>query len=653
VLGSYPQREEPRIGVLERNVARLIGLGRQTFHARASRFGGIVRQVNEHARALPALADDELAARIPALREALAVQGFERPLVSEAFALVRELSARTLGMRHYDVQVLGGWILLRGMVAEMQTGEGKTLTAILPAATAALAGIPVHIVTVNDYLVTRDAATMAPLFAALGISVGSVTEGMEPGARREAYRCDVTYVTNKQLVFDYLRDRLTLGQVTGGLRMELERLQGDAASTSELLMRGLCFAIVDEADSVLVDEARTPLIISRPGDATGEQRLYTQALEVARSLELGAHFSVDARRFHLDITDGGKKHLEAMASSLGGVWGGRQRREELARQALTALHLYHRDEQYLVKDDKVQIIDEYTGRAMPDRSWERGLHQLIEMKEGCEMTAQPETLARISYQRFFRRYLRLAGMTGTAREVTAEFWAVYRLGVAVVGTNRPFIRKALAEAVYRTRRAKLDALVQRVTSLHERGRPVLIGTRSVSASEAVSAELDGAGLAHSVLNARQDADEATVVAEAGQPGRITVATNMAGRGTDITLGPGIKELGGLHVILTERHDARRIDRQLFGRCGRQGDPGSTESLTCLEDELARDFYWRWLLRLFVRTGRTARPLPAWLGRLLMAVPQWAAERRHESIRRELLTLDERLNDMLAFSGRAE
>jgi preprotein translocase subunit SecA len=532
-------------------------------------------------------------------------------------------------------------VMLEGKVAEMETGEGKTLTATLPACAAALAGIPVHIVTVNDFLVLRDAAWMKPLYGFFGLKVGTITEGMTPEARRAAYACDITYCTNKQLVFDYLKDRLMLGQEARPLHLQVEGLHAEYPRTGRLLLRGLCFVIVDEADSVLVDEARTPLIISNVADTAQETQVYLDAIAMARQLVSGVDFSIRPRERDVELTERGQRHAASLAEPYGGVWIGPRRREELIRRALSALHLFQRDKQYLLRGNKVQIIDEYTGRVMADRSWERGLHQMIEAKEGCAITGQQETLARISYQRFFRRYLRIAGMTGTAREVARELWSVYRLPVVTIPTNRPVRRVALPDRLYLTADAKWAAIVETVRRLHSEGRPVLVGTRSVAASEHLSELLAKDGLAPQVLNARQDQEEAKIIASAGERGRITVATNMAGRGTDIRLGPGVAEIGGLHVIATERHEARRIDRQLFGRGGRQGDPGSFEAVVSLEDEIVQGAF-----------GSLAKRL-AWAGAPLVGLAQRLAERHHAVIRRDLLRVDDHLSDLLAFTGRPE
>ncbi|MGA7986636.1 MAG: preprotein translocase subunit SecA, partial [Burkholderiales bacterium] len=560
------------------------------------------------------------------------------------FALVREAARRNVGQRHFDVQLIGGWAMLNGMLAEMETGEGKTLTATLTAATAALAGRAVHVVTVNDYLAERDAETIGPVFRALGLSVGCVKQGMDPASRRAAYRCDVTYCSNKEIAFDYLRDRMVLGGKPRAIAMKLDALSGEGAS-QRLLLRGLQFAIVDEADSVLVDEARTPLILSTEAKQSQEEALHKQALGLAR--ELGDQDYV-IRDIGVEITDAGLDRLEEMCQPLSGVWRGPHRREQLVRQALTALHVFERDKHYLVRDDKVVIIDENTGRLMPDRSWEQGLHQLIEIKEGCEVTGRRDTLARISYQRFFRRYVHLAGMTGTASEVARELWAVYRLRVSKIPTNRPARRVRHPDRIYGRTELKWRAVVESVKKQREAGRPVLIGTRSVAASEALAQELEAALIPFRLLNARQDREEAEIVARAGEPGCVTVATNMAGRGTDIKLAPGIAAAGGLHVITTELNDSARIDRQLFGRCGRQGDPGSCEAILAIEEDLVANF-----LPLAAERLRHIDQLPLALAQSVFGAAQWRAERSHSRARRDLLDLDDYLGDVLAFSGGGE
>ena len=642
--GGYPERAEAREGRLERMVrtARYFTGGAGTGLARLSR---IVAATEAAAAGLDVLSDDELRRRAEALRPRLRRAGFrDFALAAECFALVREAASRTIRQRHFDVQLIGGWAMLNGMLAEMETGEGKTLTATLAAATAALAGHAVHVVTVNDYLAERDAEAMRPIYGALGISVGCVKQGMEAGLRRAAYRADVAYCSNKEVAFDYLRDRMVLGGKPRAIAMRMAALTG-AGAGQRLLLRGLQFAIVDEADSVLVDEARTPLILSTEAKQSQEELLHRQALELARALGEDGY----ALREHgMEITDEGLDRLEALCEPLGGVWHGPRRREQLVRQALSALHTFRRDKHYLVRDGKVVIIDENTGRLMPDRSWEQGLHQLIEIKEGCEVTGRRDTLARISYQRFFRRYLHLAGMTGTAAEVAGELWAVYRLRVATIPTNRPVRRIRCPDRIYGRTRVKWRAVVLRIQELREIGRPVLVGTRTVGASDELARELEAAGIPYRLLNARQDREEAEIVARAGEAGCVTVATNMAGRGTDIKLAPGVAEAGGLHVIATELNDSARIDRQLFGRCGRQGDPGSCEAILAIEEDLVDSY-----LPLAAKRLRHLDELPLSLGRCVFAAAQWRAERGHSRARRDLLDLDDYLGDVLAFSGRGE
>jgi len=652
-LGRYPQREDLRDGWLDRAAASLGGFVRQRAYGRRPGHEEFLASVNNEARELSALTYPQIRERVPELRRRLYSEGLQEELVAHVFALAREIADRLLKMRPFDVQLLGGRVMLEGKVAEMETGEGKTLTATLPACAAALAGIPVHVVTVNDFLVMRDAAWMKPLYAFLGLTVGTITEGMSPEARRAAYACDITYCTNKQLVFDYLKDRLMLGQEARHLHLQLEGLHAEHPRTSRLLLRGLCFVIVDEADSVLVDEARTPLIISNVGDTAHEKQIYGEAVGMARELTSGADFSIRPRDREVDLTERGKRRAAELAEPFGGIWIGPRRREELIRRAPSALYLFQRDKQYLVRNDKVQIVDEYTGRVMADRSWERGLHQMIEAKEGCPISGQQETLARISYQRFFRRYLRIAGMTGTAREVARELWSVYRLSVVTIPTNRAVGRLHLPEEVYVTAEAKWAAIVETLRRLHAEGRPVLVGTRSVSASEHLSELLKAADLPHQVLNARQDQEEAEIIAKAGSRGRITVATNMAGRGTDIRLGPEVAALGGLHVLATERHDARRIDRQLFGRGGRQGDLGSFQAIVSLEDEIVQEVFRGQAVRLGKLLRRSDTLLPGWLATPLVTLAQRIAERQHARTRRELLRIDDHLSDLLAFTGRPE
>ena len=579
--------------------------------------------------------------------------GITLPLSAQSFALVRRAAQLTVGKRHFDVQLVGAWVMLQGMVAEMQTGEGKTLTATLAAATAALAGRPVHVVTVNDYLVSRDTELMRPVYECLGLTVAAVTAEMGHEDRHQAYGADIVYCSNKTVVFDYLRDRIVLGPTSSDLQLKVERLAGRQARTRRLLLRGLHYAIVDEADSVLVDEARTPLIISANAGAEGDEQTARTAFALATEIVETEHYRVYKGARRVVLTEAGRQRLIDLCQGRGGLWAVPIRREEVVLRALTAVHLFHRDEHYLVRDGKIQVVDEFTGRVMADRSWSQGLHQILEVKEGCEVTEVRDTLARISYQRFFQRYLHLSGMTGTAREVRGELASVYGLAVVAVPTNRPPKRIYHPDRIFAGDEQKWEYVARRVAALHEAGVPVLIGTRSVAASETASAALAAHSLEHTLLSAKQDQAEAQVVAQAGQAGAITIATNMAGRGTDISLAEGVAEKGGLHVILTERHEAGRIDRQLAGRAARQGDPGSFEAVLSLDDALL----------LPVKDGIVARLIAPWLrsdGSLAHRIrvawiryAQWRTERSQAAVRRHLLKSDRHMGKTLSFSGRPE
>lgn len=651
--GFYPERAEVPGGWLDRALHRIRGALARSGKLSANRRRCFVRAVHEQGTALEGMSDAQLGERIQELREALVHQGFGDEVVATAFAVIRAVAMSTVGVAHYDVQLQAGWAMINGRLAEMETGEGKTLSATLPAATAALAGIPVHVISVNDYLVQRDATAMRPIYNALGLSVGTVTEKVRSREERQAaYACDVTYVTGKQVAFDYLKDGLQRGKRKSRLSPHIARLQGDPTKQS-LVLRGLCFAIIDEADSVLVDEARTPLILSGPAGSDSSEEIYRQAVELAASLEEGADFKLHAGKQAVEITDRGQRRLEELTTPLEGLWSGPNRRLEWVERALRALHLFLRDRDYLVRDGSVEIIDQPTGRAAPDRAWERGLHQMIEMKEGCDLSPDRETLARIGYQQFFRRYLRLSGMTGTAREVASELWSVYDLNPMTIPTRLPVRRCSRGTRLFTTSAEKWDAVVERVRELQQIGQPVLVGTCSLEASEHLGALLADRGLPHRVLNARQDDQEAAIVAGAGRRGRITVATNMAGRGTDIQLGDGVVEGLGLHVIATQRSEARRIDRQLIGRCGRQGDPGSWEEILSLEDDPLEGFLHTRLHRFLAHRPAGSAPLVGWRAKFLTRLPQWAEERRHARIRRSLVEMDQYVGQLLAFSGAGE
>ncbi|MGQ3050192.1 MAG: preprotein translocase subunit SecA [Roseateles sp.] len=617
---------------------------------------------------MAALDDAALRTRAAALRHELRRSQFGAEPTAHFFALLREVAGRVLGKRHYDSQVHAGWLLLHGALVEMSTGEGKTFAATLPACTAALVGLPVHVVTVNDYLAARDAEAMGRLYAFFGLRCGAIVHEQTREQRRGVYAGDIAYASNKELTFDYLRDRTALGDRASPLHRAVAQAAGGSTGPATVL-RGLAFAIVDEADSVFIDEARTPLILSATLPGGQRSRIVGWALAFAAGLQPGVDFEVERAFMRVRLTDTGRDRIETLVDdaaqvdeSVAAVMpvdtdlpSGATRRgcTEAVTQALSALWLYHRDQQYVVADGKVQIVDESTGRVMADRAWERGLHQMIEAKEGLDVTGERVTLARITYQRFFRRYLRLAGMTGTATEVAAEIGRVYGLPVWRVPLNRPSRARLALPRCLRSSDTRWEAVV---ASVHEhaveRGRPVLVGTRTVLASEQLSARLAAAAIPHVVLNAKHDRDEAEIIARAGVAGTVTVATNMAGRGTDIVLGPGVAERGGLHVILSEYHESARIDRQLFGRAARQGDPGSGEALVAVDDELFR-IHAPALAALAQRWLAVRAELPVAIIWLLRRAAQASAEARNRSARTASLKQDRRLAAVLAFSGRGE
>ena len=650
---DLPERILDKEGILEKSANRLFGNVARNVRRWFPSAAHVVRLAQSHANAMHRLTAHEMPSAVYDLRKTLHQQGMTSDTVARAFALIREIAGRKIGLRHYDVQLEGAWAILNGMIAEMETGEGKTLTATLAAGTAALAGIPVHVISVNDYLTRRDSDSMRPVYAALGLKVGCVTQEASTAEKQHAYQCDITYATNKVIVFDYLRDRIALRSKAKPLLVHADMLCNGPTTTSELLQRGLFFGIIDEADSVLVDEARTPLIISGSSDNEDENLFLYQAVELADGLARDMDYTVDFTKRVVKLTDQGKTNLKRQSAALGPIWTGRIRREDIVEKALIAKYLFIRDEHYIVDDGNVQIVDEFTGRVMPDRSWEHGLHQLIEIREECDITGRRETIARISYQNFFRRYLRLGGMTGTAREIQKELYTTYGLCVRRIPTNRPVIRMYKKDRIFRTVEDKWDAVVVCIDVLYQKGQPVLVGTRSVAASEHLSRLLtEKTGIPHQVLNAWKIAEEAEIVARAGQAGTVTIATNMAGRGTDIKLEKGVKEKGGLHVLLTERHEASRIDRQLAGRCGRQGDPGCFEAFLSIEDPIS--FHEKGMAKslssFFAKYG-----LPGWrwLGRYGIDRCQKKIEARHRKIRRQLFQMDEKTEDLLKFAGQSD
>ena len=527
-----------------------------------------VAKINTFTDAIAKLSDAELQAKTDEFKTRLANGETLDQLLPEAYAVVREASTRVLGMRHFDVQLMGGVILHQGRIAEMKTGEGKTLVATLPVYLNALTGKGVHVITVNDYLATRDSEQMGKLYNFLGLSVGLIVHGLDFNQRKEAYAADITYGTNNEFGFDYLRDNMVM-------------------HPQNMVQRELNFALVDEVDSILIDEARTPLIIS--GVAEKPKDYYTMVSKIIPRLKADQDYTVDEKAKNVVLTEEGVSHVEKL---LGIDNLSDESNMELAHhvnQGLRAHVIMHRDRDYVVKDGQVIIVDEFTGRLMFGRRYSEGLHQAIEAKEGVKIEKESQTLATITFQNYFRMYNKLAGMTGTAKTEEDEFRGIYGMDVVIIPTNKPVVREDRPDVVYRTQMGKYKAIVDKVVERYEAGQPVLVGTVSIQISELLSELLKRRGIPHQVLNAKYHEKEAEIVAQAGQSKMVTIATNMAGRGTDIVLGEGVKDLGGLYIIGTERHEARRIDNQLRGRSGRQGDPGFTQFYISLEDDLMRRF----------------------------------------------------------------
>lgn len=645
-----PEKTLKKENLIDRVFHRIFGFASGPFTSLALGNEKFVSQVHKHTADLDSSDESAFSNKILELRIELLKSGYNKERLALAFALIQEATNIHLGMRHFDVQLIGGLAMFYGKIAEMNTGEGKTLTAILPAAAAALQGISVHVITVNDYLAQRDADEMRGVYELLGLSVGCIVHGLSPQERRTQYACNVVYCTNNELVFDYLKDSIVLDDRHHYLHLHAEKLKNGEKVEELLLLQGLHYAIIDEADSVLMDEARTPLIISGEENHNPQQeKMYRLAIETAAKLVENIDYKIDYDNYKVTLTDTGKEIVYDELKELGGFWRSQIRTYELICQALSALYIYVRDKHYLIREGKVQIIDEHTGRIMENRSWERGLHQMIEIKEDCEITKPRTTLARISYQNFFRKYFHLCGMTGTAKEVANEFWTTYGLRVLKIPTHKPCIRIRNPVNVVETEEKKWTAILERVQMIHEQGQPILIGTHSVLTSEIMSNLLNETGLEHELLNAKQDQDEAGIIAQAGAYGQITIATNMAGRGTDIKLTDQVRHCGGLYVILSELHDAARIDRQLEGRCARQGDPGFFEMILSAEDQLMKGVAWTKIYALLIMI------IPnTWISEvayMLMKLAQKSVEKKHRTMRVNLLKYDEKQNTMLSFSGR--
>ena len=584
----------------------------------------IVDKINSLEKDMESLSSANLAAKTGEFKVRLQKGETLDDILPEAFAVVREASRRVTGMRHFDVQLIGGVVLHRGKIAEMRTGEGKTLVATAPVYLNALTGKGVHVVTVNDYLARRDSEDMGRIYKFLGLSVGLIVHYMDFPDRKAAYAADITYGTNNEFGFDYLRDNMVVDE-------------------NQMVQRELNYCIVDEVDSILIDEARTPLIISGPGEKSTE--LYQVLARVVANMEEGEDYTVDEKQKQVAPTEKGIAKAEKMLG-IGNLYDN-EHGVDYSHQIMCALKakaLMHRDRDYVVKDGQVIIVDEFTGRLMFGRRFSEGLHQAIEAKEGVKVERESQTLATITFQNYFRMYKKLAGMTGTAKTEEQEFQKIYNLPVVVVPTNKPLIRIDYPDVIYKTRIAKYKAAVNEIEECHKSGRPVLVGTTSIAQSEELSAMLKRRNIPHNVLNAKYHEKEAEIISHAGQYGAVTIATNMAGRGTDITLGEGVPELGGLHIIGTERHESRRIDNQLRGRCARQGDPGSSKFFLSLEDDLMRLFGSDNIAGIMDKLGmEDDEPIEHSLVTKSIENAQKKVEARNFSIRKHVLEYDDVMN----------
>ncbi len=583
----------------------------------------IQREINALESSIAALSDEQLKAKTPYFKEKLHTGASLDDILPEAFAVVREVARRTVNMRPFDVQLIGGMVLHEGKIAEMKTGEGKTLVATMPMYLNALEGKGAHLVTVNDYLACRDAEWMSPIYSFLGLSVGVIAHGMDDDERRAAYACDITYGTNNEFGFDYLRDNMKY-------------------SLEDYTQREFNYAIVDEVDSILIDEARTPLIISGPSEESTDK--YYRINQIIPRLKKERDYTIDEKSRTVVLTEEGVARVESYLN-VSNLYEPRNIDTlHHVNQALKAHTLFKRDVDYLVKDGQVIIVDEFTGRIMPGRRYSDGLHQALEAKEKVKIEQENQTLASITFQNFFRMYSKLAGMTGTADTEAAEFKKIYNLDVVVVPTNMPMIRVDHTDVIYKTEKEKFSAVIEEIKELHKAKRPVLVGTISIEKSELLSKYLTQTGIQHHVLNAKNHEKEAEIVSQAGQPGQVTISTNMAGRGTDIKLGEGVAELGGLHILGTERHESRRIDNQLRGRSGRQGDMGSSRFYLSLEDDLLRIFGAEKISSIMDKIGiEENQPIEHKLISRAIENAQKRVEGQNFDIRKHLLEYDDVMN----------
>ena len=587
------------------------------------RIQAVVEEINDWENKIKPLTDGELKGKTQEFKGRILEGASLDDILPEAFAVVREASWRTLEMRHFDAQMIGGIVLHEGKIAEMKTGEGKTLMATLPVYLNALEGKGVHVVTVNDYLATRDSEWMGAVYKFLGLSVGMIYHDIPEEERKAAYSCDVLYGTNNEFGFDYLRDNMKF-------------------SKEQMVQRDLNFGIIDEVDNILIDEARTPLIISGPAEESTDK--YYKVNKLVPSLKKEEHYTIDEKARTASLTEEGIAKMEKDLNIENLYDPANIETLHCLNQAVKAHGIFKNEVDYVVRDGEVIIIDEFTGRMMNGRRYSDGLHQALEAKEGVNIENENQTLASITFQNYFRMYKKLAGMTGTADTEAEEFMSIYKLEVVVVPTNRPMIREDHPDVIYRTEKEKFDAVIEEIRELNEISRPVLVGTISIEKSELLSKKLKKYGIKHNVLNAKHHEKEAEIISQAGQPNAVTIATNMAGRGTDIVLGEGIPELGGLHILGTERHESRRIDNQLRGRSGRQGDKGSSRFFLCLEDDLLRIFGSDKISPLMERLGmENGQPIEHSMVSKAVANAQRKVEAHNFDIRKHVLEYDDVMN----------
>jgi preprotein translocase subunit SecA len=628
---------------------RFSQLAGPTHAGRLGRYAILVDRINALEPLFEVLSPEQLQSKAHDLRLRARQGDSLNSLLVEAFALVREAAKRAIGQRQFDVQIVGSIAIHNRCIAELETGEGKTLVATMPAFLNALPAKGVHIVTVNDYLAHRDADWMGPIYRLLGLTVGCIQTGQSDAERRQAYACDITYGTAKELGFDFLRDELKKLQLGGDShRKTFEEVylgRGGHYEAQMPVQRTHAYAIVDEADSILIDEARTPLIIGANNQPTQEEAAaYYGADQLAATLVRIKDYKYDPLERKAELTATGRRKVQAVAANPAFVSLTVDGLYEYVERSLRAQIAYLKDRDYVTVDGEVVIVDEFTGRMMPGRQWQDGLHQSIQAKERLEITLETITAARVTVQDFFKRYNKLAGMTGTASSDAAELRRIYKVGVFKVPTNRPGRRVWLSDRVFSNSEERFQAVADQIAEWNKLGVPVLVGTRSIEKSERLSALLEAQGIEHQILNAKNHEIEAQIVAQAGQNGRVTVATNMAGRGTDIKLGEGVAELGGLHVIGTERHEARRIDRQLSGRCARQGDPGLAQFFICLDDEIIEAFGEKSAARIRKRLGGTGELTSVRMRRFFVAA-QRKKERQHFRDRKLLMHYEKQRAEM--------